>query len=395
MNTDESIKTRAAGADPGIRGANPLVELQHLGQSVWHDNIRRDLLTSGALMKMIADGEVTGLTSNPTIFEQAISKSTDYDADLRRLAREGKSAEEIFYALAIDDIRNAADLFRPVFEHSAGNDGFVSIEVAPKYAHDTNTTIQEAHRLWDQVDRPNLMVKIPATAEGIAAIEQCICDGLNINVTLIFALPRYDQVMDAYLKGLVRRVEAGMPVDRIRSVASFFVSRVDSVIDALIEEKIKAAALDENKARLETLKGRAAIANAKLAFAKFIERFSTPAFAGLAGRGARRQRPLWASTSTKNPAYPDVYYIEALIGSDTVNTMPPQTIEAYRDHGRPEYRLDKDLPAAQQTMEQLARAGIDMDAVTSKLEKDGVAAFAQSFDSLLSVVEQRRSQAAA
>ena len=371
--------------------ANPLVELQTLGQSVWHDNIRRDLLTSGALERMVARGEINGLTSNPTIFEQAISKSTDYDEDLRRFAREGRSAEDIFWRLAIDDVRNAADVFRPVFERTGGTDGYVSIEVAPKFAHDTEATIREAHRLWDAVNRPNLMIKIPATAEGIPAVEQCIFDGLNINVTLIFALKRYDGVMNAYLSGLSQRMEAGKPVDGIASVASFFVSRVDTLVDKLLDEKI-ATADPEMRVNLEMLKGRAAIANAKLAYADFGKKFSTDVYAALGNRGARKQRPLWASTSTKNPNYSDVYYIEALIGAETVDTMPPQTIEAYRDHGQPKHRLEKDLPQAHQTMEQLARVGIDIGAVTSKLEQEGVAAFAQSFDSLIAVVEQRRSR---
>jgi len=369
--------------------ANPLVELQTLGQSVWHDNIRRDLLTSGALQRMVAEGEITGLTSNPTIFEQAISKSTDYDEDLRSFARKGKSAEDIFWRLAIDDIYNAADVFRPVFERTGGNDGYVSIEVAPKFAHDTEATIREAHRLWDAVKRPNLMIKIPATAEGIPAVEQCIFDGLNINVTLIFALKRYDAVMNAHLSGLVKRMEAGKPVDGIASVASFFVSRVDTLVDKLLNEKI-ATAGPETRVHLEALKGKAAIANAKLAYAEFRKKFSTETYAALGNRGARKQRPLWASTSTKNPAYSDVYYIESLIGAETVDTMPPQTIDAYRDHGQPEPRLENGFPQARWTIEELARVGIDMGAVTSKLETDGVAAFAQSFDSLIAVVEQRR-----
>jgi transaldolase len=372
---------------------HPLIRLQQLGQSPWHDNIRRQLLTSGALKKMVEDGDITGLTSNPTIFEQAIENSTDYDKDLRRLAAEGKTAAEIFDGLAIDDIRNAADVLAPVFERTEGKDGYVSIEVAPRLANDTPSTIREARRLWSTVNRPNLMVKIPATAAGVPAIEQSIADGLNINVTLIFALKRYDEVMDAYLRGLIRRLESGQKIDRIASVASFFVSRVDTLVDKLLDEKI--AGGEEKKDLLQSLKGKSAIANAKLAYAEFRRKFSTEAFAGLKNHGANLQRPLWASTSTKNPAYSDVYYVEALVGSDTVDTMPPATLAAYKDHGNPEPRLAKDVDDARRVMDQLAEVGVSMDAVTKKLEEDGVASFTKSFDSLIAVVEKRRVQALA
>jgi transaldolase len=370
--------------------ANPLIRLQQLGQSPWHDNIRRQLLTSGSLKRMVDDGDITGLTSNPTIFEQAIGGSTDYDADLHRLARDGKSAGEIFDALAIDDIKNAADVLAPVFERTGGADGFVSIEVSPKLASETQATIREARRLWSTVNRPNLMVKIPATAAGVPAIEQSIADGLNINVTLIFSLKRYEEVMDAYLRGLIRRLESGQKIDHISSVASFFVSRVDTLVDKLLEEKIAAGA--ERKELLASLKGKAAIANAKLAYADFRKKFSTEAYAGLKNHGARLQRPLWASTSTKNPAYPDTYYVEALVGPDSVDTMPPATIAAYKDHGNPEVRIDKNLDEARRVMDKLAEAEIHMDDVTKKLEIDGVASFAKSFDSLLVTVEKRRQE---
>ena len=373
--------------------AHPLIRLQQLGQSPWHDNIRRQLLTSGALKTMVADGDITGLTSNPTIFEQAIGGSSDYDDDLVRLAAAGKSAEEIFDALAIDDIRSAADVLSPVFDRTAGADGYVSIEVAPKLAHDTQGTIREARRLWSAVGRPNLMVKIPATQAGVPAIEQTIADGLNINVTLIFSLRRYEEVMDAYLRGLIRRLESGQKIDRIASVASFFVSRVDTLVDKLLDEKIASGA--ERKDLLASLKGKAAIANAKIAYAEFRRKFSTEAFAGLKNHGARLQRPLWASTSTKNPAYPDVYYVEALVGPDSVDTMPPATLVAYKDHGKPEVRIDKNLDAARRCMDQLAEVGIGMDAVTKKLEEEGVASFTKSFDSLIAVVEKRRQGAVA
>ncbi len=368
--------------------ANPLIRLQLLGQSPWHDNIRRQLLTSGALKKMVEDGDITGLTSNPTIFEQAIANSTDYDEDLERLARKGKSAEQIFDALAVADIRNAADVLAPVFERTNGADGFVSIEVAPRLANDTQDTIDEARRLWSVVNRPNLMVKIPATAAGVPAIEQSIADGLNINVTLIFSLERYEEVMDAYLGGLIRRLESGQKIDGIASVASFFVSRVDTLVDQLIDERLAAGA--ERRDLLQSLKGKAAIANAKLAYAEFRKKFSTESFAGLKNHGARVQRPLWASTSTKNPAYPDVYYVEALVGPDSVDTMPPATLVAYKDHGNPGVRIDANLDDARRVMDRLGEVGIRMDEVTKKLEEDGVAAFAKSFDSLIAVVEKRR-----
>ena len=369
---------------------NPLIEMQRLGQSTWHDNIRRDLLTGGALSRMVADGWITGLTSNPTIFQKAIAESDEYDDQLRELALAGESAEEIFERLAIDDIRAAADVFRGVYDRTGGADGFVSIEVAPKYARDTRTTIAETRRLWKEIDRPNLMVKIPATREGVPAIEESIARGININVTLIFSLDRYDAVMNAYLRGLERRHRAGRPIGAISSVASFFVSRVDTAIDKLIGEQIAAAGRGE-ASRLRGHLGKAGIANARLAYAAFRKKFGTAeAWAVLATAGARVQRPLWASTSTKNPDYPDVYYVEALIGPNTVDTLPPATIEAYADHGRPAVRIENDLDGARDLMAALDERGIDLDAVTGKLEVDGVRSFADSFDSLIEAVEERR-----
>ncbi len=368
---------------------NPLVELQRLGQSPWHDNIHRALLTSGALKRMVAAGDVTGLTSNPTIFELAIARSTDYDDMLARLARRGMSAEAIVDTLAVTDIRDAADVFAPVFKRTAGGDGMVSIEVAPKYAHDTETTIKEAHRLWKAVNRPNLMVKIPATPAGVPAIEQCIADGLNINVTLIFSLQRYREVMEAYLAGLARRVGKGKRIDGVNSVASFFVSRVDTTVDKQLDEMLRVAGPDQ-AAQLRPLQGQAAIANAKLAYAEFRRTFDSDRFRELERRGGRKQRPLWASTSTKNPAYPDVYYVEALVGPDTVDTLPPATITAYKDHGKPVSRLDQRLDEAVAVLQRLEDAGIGMDEVTRQLEVEGVASFAKSFDSLVAVVAARR-----
>ncbi len=369
--------------------ANPLVELQRLGQSPWHDNISRSLLTSGQLRRMVAAGDVTGLTSNPTIFEQAIATGSDYDDDIQRLARTGKNAEAITDALTIADIQAAADVFAPIYRKTNGNDGYVSIEVTPTLAHDTAATVAEAKRIWKTVKRRNLMVKIPATEAGVPAIEECIAEGLNVNVTLIFSLERYDQVMDAYVTGLHRRAARGKKIDGIASVASFFVSRVDGAVDKLLDEKLRDAGPDQ-AAQLRPLKGKAAIANAKLAYAAFRRKFASERFDSLGARGARLQRPLWASTSTKNPDYPDVYYVEALVGADTVDTMPPATLKAYKDHGRPALVLDQNLDEAAAVLQRIEDAGISIKAVTDKLEADGVASFAKSFDSLIAVVRAWR-----
>ncbi len=370
--------------------SNPLVALQKLGQSPWHDNIRRDLLTGGALARMIAAGDITGLTSNPTIFEQAIANSEVYDDALHELAAKDKDAEAIFDALAIDDIRNAADLFLPVYRRTSGNDGYVSIEVSPRLAQDTEGTLAEARRLWKTVNRPNAMVKIPATPAGLPAIQAAIADGINVNVTLIFSLERYAEVMAAYLGGLEERESAGGQLGSIFSVASFFVSRVDSAVDPLLEEKATAPGADAKS--LRDLMGKVAIANARLAYEAFEKEFGGEAFGKLAKGGARRQKPLWASTSAKNPAYSDTCYVEALIGPDTINTMPPATLAAYRDHGRPEVRIDQQIPEARETIASLIAAGIDWKEVLAQLEREGVASFAKSYESLLSVVATRASK---
>ena len=370
---------------------NPLVAMQQLGQSPWHDNIRRELLTSGKLAKMVADGDITGLTSNPTIFEQAIANNTDYDEALAGLTRAGADADAIFDQLSIEDIQGAADVFRPVFDRTQGGDGYVSIEVRPNFANDTAATVAEAQRLWAAVNRPNLMVKIPATLEGLPAIQQSIAAGLNINVTLIFSLERYEAVMEAYLAGLEQRAAAGQPIGSIASVASFFVSRVDSLVDKLLDERIQSVGADTEAAKpFAALRGQAAIANAKLAYGRFLGRFGNERWAALDAQGARNQRPLWASTSTTNPAYPDVYYVEALIGPDTVDTLPPATITAYKDHGKPAARLAEGLDDAAKVIEQLEEYGIHMDEVTHKLEVDGVASFSKSFVTLMQVVAARR-----
>lgn len=371
---------------------NPLVQLTRLGQSPWHDNIRRSQLTSGALARMVKAGDITGLTSNPTIFEQAIAQSDDYAEALAGLARAGKTAAQIVDTLMIEDIRAAAEVFAPVFERTGGADGYVSIEVAPALARDTASTLAEARRLWQAVNRPNLMIKIPATAEGIPAIEAAIAEGLNVNVTLIFSLERYAQVIEAYLRGLETRLAARQKIDHIASVASFFVSRVDTLVDKLLEARA-ARQKEKGAALTRALQGRAAIANAQKAYALFMRHFTSDRYQALAGHGARVQRPLWASTSAKNPRYPDVYYVEALIAPNTVNTMPPATLAAYKDHGQPAVRVSEDDTEANRTLAQLAKAGVDMAAVTAQLEQEGVAAFSQSFDSLLAVVEARRQAA--
>jgi transaldolase/glucose-6-phosphate isomerase len=369
---------------------HPLLDLQDLGQSPWHDNIRRDQLTSGHLQRMVANGDITGLTSNPTIFEQAIAQSDDYTDAIAALAKQSLSAEAIFDQLALEDIRAAADVFRPVYGRTKGLDGYVSIEVSPRFANDTAATLKEAKRLWKAAGRPNTMIKIPATLAGLLAIEQCIADGVNVNVTLIFSLERYEQVIEAYLSGLEKRLAAGKKISRVASVASFFISRVDTLVDKLLDEQIKAGG---NVALLAALKGQAAIANAKLAYALFWRKFHTERYAALAHHGAQVQRPLWASTSTKNPVYPDVYYVEALIGANTVNTMPPMTLVAYKDHGQPDVRINQDVDKAAQVFESLEKMGVSMQAVTQRLEAEGVAAFAKSFETLLHVVEGQRSAA--
>lgn len=370
-----------------------LLQLQALGQSPWQDNISRSQLASGALARMVADGDITGLTSNPTIFEQAIGKSDAYDTGLRSFASAGLSAEQIFYALAVEDIQAAADVFQPLYARSKGREGFVSLEVSPRLAHDTAGTISEAQRLAQQVQRPNLMIKIPATRAGLPAITATLAAGISVNVTLIFSLQRYREVIDAHLAGIEQALAAGRRLEGIASVASFFVSRVDSMIDKQLADRM--AADPAARPRLQALRGRAAIANARLAYQLFSETMQTPRWKALAASGAQPQRPLWASTSTKDPAYRDVLYVEQLIGPQTVNTLPPATLQAFKDHGNAAVTLHPQAGDSQQLLQQLAAAGIDLQHVTEQLEADGVAAFQKSFDSLLAVIEQRRTEAPA
>ncbi|MEO7001531.1 MAG: bifunctional transaldolase/phosoglucose isomerase [Ktedonobacterales bacterium] len=355
-----------------------------LGQSIWYDNIRRGLITSGDLQKLIDDAAVVGVTSNPTIFEKAIGHSADYDDALRKLVSDGVTEPgQIFEALAVEDIQTAADVLRPTYDRTEHHDGYISLEVSPTLANDTQGTINEAQRLFARASRPNVMIKIPATAEGLPAIEEMIYEGVNINVTLIFALDRYREVTEAFIRGLERRQAEGKPVAGIASVASFFVSRVDTLVDQQLDEKIAQASDDAQRQQIEALKGKAAIANAKLAYKTYEEIFHGDRFAALRDAGAHPQRCLWASTSTKNPAYRDVMYVEELIGPETVDTMPPQTIVAFQEHGVAERTVDRDVAAAETTMNQLADAGIDMAAVTKQLELEGVKSFADSFNQLL------------
>lgn len=366
-----------------MRVENPLVQLQRYEQSFWYDNIHRRLFISGELRRLIDEDGLRGMTANPTIFEKAISEGTEYDDAIRILAAQDKSPLHIYEALATEDVRQATDFFAPVYEETGGGDGFVSLEVSPALAYDTQATIAEAHRLWDQVNRPNLMIKVPATPPGIPAIEQLLYDGLNINITLMFSLDHYDQVANAYLNALERRLQENKPLDHIASVASFFVSRIDTKVDRQLQAKIEQATAPGEREALRRLLGKAAIASAKLAYQRFKQVFNGPRFARLKAHGARLQRPLWASTSTKNPAYRDTYYVEELIGPNTVNTMPPVTIEAFRDHGVVRPALEENLDEAYTVMDWLAEFGIDLAQITQELQVEGVNAFADSFEALL------------
>ncbi|MFN7943945.1 MAG: bifunctional transaldolase/phosoglucose isomerase [Blastocatellia bacterium] len=369
---------------------NPLIELQKLGQSIWYDNIRRALLETGDLERKIAEDDLRGVTSNPTIFEKAIAGSSDYNAAMQQLVAAGSSVTEIYEALVIADIQRACDLFRPVYERTGKGDGYVSLEVSPLLANDTEGTIAEAQRLWATLNRPNAMIKVPATPAGIPAIRTLIAAGLNINVTLIFSRESYAQVMNAYISGLEDRAGAGHPVDHIASVASFFVSRVDTAIDAQLEYRIRRTEANEEKEKLTALLGKAAIANAKLAYQDFKQTFGAERFRVLADKGARVQRPLWASTGTKNPQYSDVLYVDSLIGPDTVNTVPPATFTAYRDHGQPALTLETGLDEARQVFSDLAAIGLNLSQVTQQLQDEGVRSFMDSFNSLTDAITSKR-----
>lgn len=366
---------------------NPLKQLGTLGQSVWLDYIRRDLLRNGGLGRLIEEDGLRGMTSNPAIFEKAIAESHDYDADIRSMALEGKNCQEIYEALTQSDVQSAADEFRPLYERTDGKDGYVSLEVNPHLAHDAQGTIQEARRLWEALSRPNVFIKVPATTEGISAIKQLISEGININVTLLFGLPRYRQVAEAYIDGIGARAAQGKPVERVASVASFFVSRIDTLVDSLLDKLIARGGGEAAPAK--EVRGQAAIACAKEAYQIHKNIFGASAFRNLATEGARVQRLLWASTGTKNPNYSDVKYIEALIGPDTVSTVPVETLDAYRDHGSPEPRLESDVAEAARVLDLLPQLGISIDQVTQQLEDEGVAKFSQPFDKLMETLAKR------
>jgi transaldolase/glucose-6-phosphate isomerase len=372
---------------------NPLKELLNYGQSMWLDYIRRDLFTSGKLKQLISDDGLRGMTSNPAIFEKAIADSSLYDDLLKTLAsRKDLDATGRFEQIAIRDIQDAADILRPVYDESKCRDGYVSLEVSPYLARKTQETIDEARRLWKTVQRENVMIKVPGTAEGLPAIRQLIGEGLNINITLLFAQEVYEKVAEAYIAGLEDLAARGGNLKKMASVASFFISRIDTLIDSLLNENLKGTSDSNQQALLKSLLGKVAIANGKLTYQSYQRIFSGPRWQALAAKGAQTQRVLWASTSTKNPNYRDVIYIEELIGADTVNTMPPATIDAFRDHGRLRNSLTEDVAGAAKVMQDLARAGVSMKEVTDKLTEDGVKLFADAFDKLLAAVAKSTQQ---
>src|SRR5438132_5084046 len=366
--------------DGGFLMGNPLAELAKVGQSVWYDQMERRLVSSGELQRMIDEDDLRGLTSNPTIFDKAISGSEDYDGQIRTLAAQNKSAPEIYDELTIEDIGNAADVFRPVYDKTKGTDGFCSLEVSPLLARDTKGTAAEAKRLFERLGRRDVMIKIPATPEGIPAIEESIANGVNINITLIFSNDVYAEVMEAYLRGLERRVEKNLPINEINSVASFFVSRIDAMADKQMESKGETELL-----------GKIAIANAKVAYQKFKEVFGSPRFEKLRHFGANVQRPLWASTGTKNPKYSDVLYIESLVADQTVNTIPPATYKAFKEHGRVRANaIEENVNEASNILHRFDEKGVSLRAITDKLTEDGVKSFGDSFTELLKTIEARR-----
>ncbi len=372
---------------------NPLKELLNYGQSMWLDYIRRDLFTTGKLQHLIADDGLRGMTSNPAIFEKAIGDSSLYDDMLTSLAsRSDLDTTGRYEQIAIRDIQDAADALRPVYDDSKFRDGYVSLEVSPYLARKTKETMDEARRLWKTVNRENVMIKVPGTAEGIPAIRQLIGEGININVTLLFAQEVYEQMAEAYVAGIEDLAARGGNLRKMAGVASFFISRIDTLIDSLLAERLKGTADTSQQALLKSLLGKVAIANGKLTYQRYQTIFSGPRWQALAAKGAQTQRVLWASTSTKNPNYRDVIYVEELIGPDTVNTMPPATIDAFRDHGLLRNSLAEDIPGAQKVMADLARAGISMKEVTDKLTDDGVKLFADAFDKLLAVVAKSTQQ---
>jgi transaldolase len=365
-----------------------LYKLTEFGQSVWFDDINRDVINRGTLDTLIEEFNVTGGTSNPTIFEKAFSGSDAYEAQFRRLAQDISTPEGIQDVLAVTDVQMAADRMRAIFDRTNGADGYVSLEVAPNHANDTQSTVSETRRLWAALDRPNVMIKIPGTPAGLPAIETCLAEGINVNITLLFSVEAYRQVAEAHVRALQQRLAAGQPVDRIASVASFFVSRVDTMADDRLT-KLAEAAPAERREEILALRGKLGVANARLAYQVYLDITGSERWRELARAGARPQRCLWASTSTKNPAYSDVLYIDELVGPDTVNTMPEDTIHAFADHGRPEPRLTNDVEGARRLMVQLADAGLDVEAVTRDLLAEGIDKFVQSYENALKAIKDR------
>ncbi len=364
---------------------NPLLTIKQLGQSIWLDYIQRDLIENGELRRLIEEDGICGVTSNPAILEKAIAGHDDYNDAIKALVVRGADAMDMYEQLALGDVQQAADLLRPVYDQTEGGDGFVSLEVSPHLAYDTEATVREAKRLWQAFDRPNAMIKVPATREGLPAIRELTAAGINVNATLLFSLPRYREVAEVYLLGLEDRVKAGKPIDRIASVASFFLSR----IDVLIDKQLDALAQSGNGADTKGLRGEAAIASARLAYQDFKGIYSESRWDVLAQQGVRHQRLLWASTSTKDPSYSDVKYVEALIGPNTVNTLPVETVATYREHGQPALCLEDDLEKAREVLNRLGDVEIDLAAVTDQLEREGVQKFIDPLEKLLQVLEQR------
>ena len=363
---------------------NPLIQLEKLGQSVWLDFINRNLITSGELRRLIEVDGLSGITSNPAIFEKAISESNDYQHDIKAMLTEGRDAKAIYEAISLKDLQLAAEEFRPLYNETNGEDGYVSMEVDPHLAYNTNGTIEEARRLWNALNRPNVFIKIPATIEGLPAIQQLISEGININVTLLFGLPRYRQVAEAYISGIELMEAKGKDLKPVASVASFFISRIASLVDPIEEEFLSSHG---EQAHFGTyVKGHVAISSAKKAYKMYKEIFGSERFRKLADKGARTQKLLWASTGTKNPEYSDIKYVEELIGKDTINTIPPATMNAYRDHGHPKQRIELDLEQAEWVMDVLPELNINIDAITQQLENEGVDKFNKQFDEIMLII---------
>lgn len=360
---------------------NKIKQIQNLGQSIWLDSFDREMLDSGKLKEMIEEDGISGITSNPSIFERAINSSTDYDADIRSLFQKQSNFDAIFLNLAVKDIQRAADLFEPIYNYTNGEDGFASIEVSPHLAYNTEGTIRQARELWKAVNRKNVMIKIPATAEGLPAIRKCTSEGININITLLFGLPRYEEVAEAYLSGLEDRVQLNKPIDQIKSVASFFLSRIDALIDPV-----------EKSRGFNNLKGKVAIASARKAYEIYKNIFFGKRFKALEDKGAKRQFLLWASTSTKDPTFSDVKYVSALIGPETINTITPETLAAFRDHGNPENRLEDYIDNATRVLQSLKEANIDIDTVTQRLEDEGIEQFNIAYDDIIDAIKKKQNE---